>query len=111
MLLAALLTWQFGEDRARGVLEAHEYIRDGELLNGQDFDNLRMTDLINNELGIALGLQFANEFGGASPYVEIPFTLGGAGYDATGFYTEEGLASIENAVLSNPTIVYFRMAG
>ncbi|TPW11415.1 MAG: hypothetical protein FD127_3250 [Acidimicrobiaceae bacterium] len=91
MLLAALLTWQFGEDRARGVLEAHEYIRDGELLNGQDFDNLRMTDLINNELGIALGLQSANEFGG--PVRTWRFR------------------SIENAVLSNPTIVYFRMAG
>ena len=111
VLLAALLTWQFGEGRARDVLEAHENIRDGQLLAGQEFGDLRMTDLINNELGITLGLQFSEEFGGAGPEVEIPFTFDDASYPATGFYTDEGLAAIEAAVLSDPRIVYFVSGG
>jgi hypothetical protein len=112
VLLAALLTWQFGEERARSVLEAHENIRDGELLAGQDFDDRRMTDLINNEIGIALGKQFRDEWGVAGPEASYYAGEGIASYvPASGFYTAEGLAAIENAVLSDPNIVYFLMAG
>jgi RHS repeat-associated protein len=112
VLLAALLTWQFGEERARTVLEAHENIRDGELLDGQDFGSLRMTDLINNEIGIALGNQFKDEWGAGGPAASYYAGWGYAGrVPASGFYTDEGLEAIEDAVLSNPSIVYFVMAG
>jgi hypothetical protein len=111
VLLAALLTWQFGEGRARNVLEAHENIVDGRLEPEQEFGDLRMTDLINNEIGIALGQEFSDTFGRAGPEVEVPFTFDDASYPATGFYTEAGLAALEAAVIANPKIVYFLVAG
>ena len=56
ILLAAALTWSRGEAEAREILEAHENIVNGRLLEGQGFDEHRQMDLINNETGIQLGL-------------------------------------------------------
>jgi RHS repeat-associated protein len=107
VLLAALLTWQFGEGRAREVLEAHENIRGGKLVAGQEFNDFRMTDLINNESGIELGIQFRDQFGAAAPAFVTSAMGNPAIREASGFYTGDGLLALENAVLTDPQIVYF----
>jgi hypothetical protein len=64
VLLAATLTWVYGEDHAREILYAHENILHGELLEGQEFDEFRQMDLVNNEVGIQLGLEMISQHGG-----------------------------------------------
>ena len=97
MLLAALLTWQFGEPRAREILEAHEDIRNGTLLPGADFDAYRQTDLINNEIGIGIARQM-QQMGSSVPDALDP--------DGS-FRFSEGLDALEPAVMANTTFVYF----
>jgi hypothetical protein len=64
VLLAATLTWVHGEECAREILLAHENILDGELLDGQTFDAARQMDLVNNEIGIQLGVETIAMYGG-----------------------------------------------
>jgi hypothetical protein len=105
VIVAAMLTWEFGEDRAREILEAHENIRDGVLLPGQEFNDYRMVDLINNEIGISIGRQFQQEHGSI---IETAYTFDDPDDPASGFYSAEMLSVLEDAVLSEPTIVYFK---
>ena len=63
ILLAAALTWSRGEEEAREILDAHENIVNGRLLDGQGFGVHRQMDLINNETGIQLGLDTLAQHG------------------------------------------------
>jgi hypothetical protein len=65
LYIAAQLVLQFGEMGGREILNAHEsiYTENGDLNLYAGWNDARKMDLINNEVGIAIGLEAQWKFG------------------------------------------------
>jgi hypothetical protein len=68
LYIAAQLVLQFGEKGGREILNAHEsiYTENGDLNLYAGWNDARKMDLINNEVGIAIGLEAQRKFGYAT---------------------------------------------
>jgi hypothetical protein len=71
ILLAANLTAFLGPVDARAILDAHENIRGGTPFG--PWDEARMMDLINNEVGIDIGVQMIDQDDSLIGLQEAPF--------------------------------------
>ena len=101
MELAARLTVDLGPDRARELLDMHEAIDEGELHGHFGLD--RQMDVINNDVGISIGIQIRDEL---SANEQIFYGLGTGGFQEDATYSPQELEQMMDEAIENGDAVW-----
>ena len=90
--IAARLVVAMGEDRARTILNMHESIlkEDGTLTLGAAWNDARKMDVINNEVGVSIGLEVLDRYGEPGEACSMATCV-----LAGGFYDDDAVGYLE----------------